>query len=61
MSDPDATMMTMSTSERPMPPLVADERTSLEGWLDFYRATLAQKCEELPEGQPVRRPRRPPR
>ncbi|GFN03975.1 hypothetical protein Smic_25310 [Streptomyces microflavus] len=34
-----------------MPPLVADERTSLEGWLDFYRATLAQKCEELPEGQ----------
>ncbi|MET4673806.1 hypothetical protein ABID94_006729 [Streptomyces sp. PvR018] len=51
MSDPDATMMTMSTSERPMPPLVADERSSLEGWLDFYRATLAQKCEELPEDQ----------
>ncbi|MFF6904491.1 DinB family protein [Streptomyces sp. NPDC012389] len=39
----------MSTSERPMPPLVADERTSLESWLDFYRATLAQKCAELPE------------
>ncbi|NEE20543.1 Mini-circle protein, partial [Streptomyces sp. SID7499] len=30
----------MSTSERLMPPLVADERTSLESWLDFYRATL---------------------
>ncbi|RPK83878.1 hypothetical protein EES46_24860 [Streptomyces sp. ADI98-10] len=32
-----------------MPPLVADERTSLESWLDFYRATLAQKCAGLPE------------
>lgn len=49
MSDPDATMMTMSTSERPMPPLAADERTNLESWLDFYRATLAQKSAELPE------------
>ncbi|MFJ9635549.1 DinB family protein [Streptomyces sp. NPDC101178] len=39
----------MSTSERSMPPPVADERTSLESWLDFYRATLAQKCAELPE------------
>ncbi|MFJ4967993.1 DinB family protein [Streptomyces sp. NPDC088755] len=39
----------MSTFERPMPPLVADERTSLESWLDFYRATLVQKCAELPE------------
>ncbi|MFJ6615764.1 DinB family protein [Streptomyces sp. NPDC091289] len=38
----------MSTTERPMPPLVADERTSLESWLDFYRATLAQKCADLP-------------
>jgi hypothetical protein len=27
-----------------MPPLAADERATLEGWLDFYRATLAQKC-----------------
>ncbi|RBL83674.1 Mini-circle protein, partial [Streptomyces cavourensis] len=32
-----------------MPPLVADERTTLESWLDFYRATLAQKCAGLPE------------
>ncbi|WP_181010837.1 DinB family protein [Streptomyces sp. SM13] len=39
----------MSTSERPMPPLLADERTSLESWLDFYRATLVQKCADLPE------------
>ncbi|WP_411079130.1 DinB family protein [Streptomyces sp. cmx-18-6] len=41
----------MSTSERPMPPPVADERTTLESWLDFYRATLAQKCAELSEAQ----------
>ncbi|MFF2522643.1 DinB family protein [Streptomyces liangshanensis] len=34
-----------------MPPLDADERTSLESWLDFYRATLAQKCEGLSEHQ----------
>lgn len=48
MSDPDVTMMTMNISERSMPPLVADERTTLESWLDFYRATLVQKCAELP-------------
>ncbi|MEV4877137.1 DinB family protein [Streptomyces cyaneofuscatus] len=39
----------MSISERSMPPLAADERTSLESWLDFYRATLVQKCAGLPE------------
>ncbi|MFF3993537.1 DinB family protein [Streptomyces cyaneofuscatus] len=39
----------MNISERSMPPLVADERTTLESWLDFYRATLVQKCAELPE------------
>jgi uncharacterized damage-inducible protein DinB len=33
--------------ERPLPPLNADERTTLEGWLDFHRATLAMKCEGL--------------
>ncbi|MGW1379503.1 DinB family protein [Streptomyces sp. NPDC002446] len=37
--------------ERTMPPLDADERTSLESWLDFYRATLALKCEGLEESQ----------
>ncbi|QTZ94586.1 DinB family protein [Streptomyces auratus] len=39
----------MSTPERVMPPLDADERTSLESWLDFYRSTLAQKCDGLEE------------
>jgi Protein of unknown function (DUF664) len=37
--------------QRPMPPLNADERPTLEGWLDFYRATLASKCEGLDDAQ----------
>jgi uncharacterized damage-inducible protein DinB len=39
------------TIDRPMPPLNADERTTFESWLDFYRATLATKCEGLTEEQ----------
>ena len=34
-----------------MPPLDADERTTLESWLDFHRATLAIKCEGLDDTQ----------
>jgi hypothetical protein len=34
-----------------MPPLNADERTTLESWLDFYRATLELKCEGLDDEQ----------
>ncbi len=34
-----------------MPPLNADERTTLESWLDFHRATLAMKCEGLDDEQ----------
>lgn len=34
-----------------MPPLNADERTMLESWLDFYRVTLASKCEGLDDEQ----------
>jgi uncharacterized damage-inducible protein DinB len=34
-----------------MPPLQADERTTLEAWLDFYRATLLQKCAGLDDEQ----------
>lgn len=34
-----------------MPPLNADERTTLEGWLEFYRATLALKCQGLDDEQ----------
>jgi uncharacterized damage-inducible protein DinB len=38
-------------TDRPMPPLNADERATLAGWLDFYRATLALKCTGLTDEQ----------
>ncbi|WAP54538.1 DinB family protein [Streptomyces sp. S465] len=41
----------MTTAERLQAPRTADERTSLEGWLDFHRATLALKCEGLDDAQ----------
>ena len=41
----------MTTTERAMPPLQADERTTLESWLDFYRATLVTKCDGLADEQ----------
>ena len=34
-----------------MPPLNADERAGAESWLDFYRTTLAMKCDGLTEEQ----------
>ncbi len=36
---------------RPAAPYVSDERGTLEGWLDFHRATLLWKCEGLTEAQ----------
>ena len=39
------------TDERPVPPLNADERATLEGWLDFHRATLELKCAGLDDTQ----------
>jgi uncharacterized damage-inducible protein DinB len=41
----------VSAIDRPVPPLNADERTTLESWLDFHRATLAMKCEGLDDEQ----------
>ena len=41
----------MTIIDRPLPPLNADERTTLESWLDFHRATLAMKCEGLDDEQ----------
>ncbi|MCX4823771.1 DinB family protein [Streptomyces sp. NBC_01142] len=38
---------------RPIPPFEADERTMLESWLTFHRATLALKCEGV-EGDGIR-------
>jgi hypothetical protein len=37
------------------PPPDADERTSLEVWLEFHRATLAMKCRGLSPEQLARR------
>ncbi|MET8009029.1 DinB family protein [Streptomyces sp. NPDC005271] len=41
----------MTTTERREVSRTADERTSLEEWLDFHRATLAVKCEGLDDKQ----------
>jgi hypothetical protein len=37
--------------ERIDPPLIADERTMLDTWLDYHRATLTMKCEGLTASQ----------
>ncbi|MFE0477698.1 DinB family protein [Streptomyces sp. NPDC058947] len=39
------------TTERRIPATTADERTMLEGWLEFHRQTLAWKCEGLSDEQ----------
>ncbi|GHH28578.1 DinB family protein [Streptomyces lanatus] len=39
------------TTEREEPATTADERTMLEGWLDYHRRTLAWKCEGLTDAQ----------
>ena len=41
--------------ERTEPALIADERRSLEQWLDFHRATLLMKCTGLTAEQLKRR------
>lgn len=43
--------MTTTPDGRPVPPAHADERTMLEAWLDFHRATLALKCSGLKDEQ----------
>ncbi|MFR9797365.1 DinB family protein [Streptomyces sp. MS06] len=39
------------TTERREPATTADERTMLEGWLDYHRQTLAWKCEGLDDAR----------
>ncbi|MDT0611000.1 DinB family protein [Streptomyces lancefieldiae] len=39
------------TTERREPATDADERTMLEGWLEYHRQTLAWKCEGLTDAQ----------
>jgi len=43
--------MTVPRVQRPDVPLIADERTMLEAWLEYHRATLVLKCEGLSESQ----------
>lgn len=43
--------MTPAPVERVEPPLVADERSMLDAWLDYHRATLLWKCEGLTDAQ----------
>ena len=46
-------------TERPDPPLIADEREMLRAHLDYHRATLAWKCDGL-DDEELRRPSMPP-
>lgn len=41
---------------RTEPPHIADDRTALQGWLDYHRATLRWKCAGLTGEQLVSRP-----
>jgi uncharacterized damage-inducible protein DinB len=43
--------MATTPDGRTVPPPQGDERTQLESWLDFHRATLALKCEGLDDDQ----------
>jgi uncharacterized damage-inducible protein DinB len=47
------------TTKRPDPPLIADEREMLRGFLEFHRATLAMKCDGLSD-EDLRRQSSPP-
>ena len=49
-------MWTAPEINRTEPDLVASERTGLEQWLDFHRATLLMKCAGLTESQLKLRP-----
>src|SRR6516165_9914460 len=52
---------TATAPERTEPERLTDERTSLEQWLDYHRATLLVKCAGLDEQQLKRRPLPPSR
>ncbi|MGW7446361.1 DinB family protein [Kitasatospora sp. NPDC054795] len=43
--------MALTPDGRPIPPPHADERATLESWLDFQRATLARKVDGLDDRQ----------
>ncbi|MEV6796019.1 DinB family protein [Streptomyces sp. NPDC051320] len=41
----------MTEPQRSEPPVTADERTMLDGWLEYHRDTLAMKCAGLDDKQ----------
>ena len=43
--------MSSQADDRPLPPPIADERATLEGFLDYHRATLLWKCAGLTDAQ----------
>ncbi|MFF7247043.1 DinB family protein [Embleya sp. NPDC008237] len=47
------------TTERPEPPVIADEREMIRSFLDYHRATLAMKCDGLSD-EDLRRQSMPP-
>src|SRR6188472_3463804 len=44
-------MQEPTADQRTETPRVADERTSLDAWLDYHRATLLWKCDGLTPDQ----------
>ncbi|MFB6838658.1 DinB family protein [Streptomyces sp. NPDC056361] len=56
---PGMTTERTETTPRVDPSTTSGEREALEQWLDFHRATLAQKCEGLDDAQ-LRTPSAPP-
>lgn len=54
----DRKQATMPT-ERPSPPVIADEREMIRAFLDYHRATLAMKCDGLSD-EDLRRRSMPP-
>ena len=46
----------LTDPRRSQPPFVADERTMLEAWLDYHRATLLLKCAGLDDAARKARP-----
>ena len=49
-------METCEAPKRPHIPFNGPERVQLDAWLDFYRATLLEKCNGLNAGQLKQRP-----
>jgi hypothetical protein len=51
----DSLIEKVTVAEREMPAGPGDERSLLDGWLDYYRATLLVKCEGLAGEQLIKR------